>query len=77
MIPNIENLYFYSRKDSVLIACLEDGTQVPLIKFKQKFPDFVVLEGQKLQYMKDYMEMWPDNWEIVYETKTDQQLSLF
>lgn len=75
MIPHIDNLYFYTRKDNILIACLVDGEQVPLIKFKQKFPDVLILEGQGFKYMKDYMAMWPELWENVYQPKP--QLTLF
>lgn len=75
MIPYIENTYFLGRKNNVLIAYLIDGTELPIIKFKQKFPDVLILEGQALKYMKDYMAMWPELWENVYQPKP--QLTLF
>ena len=60
MIPYVENDYFYTRKNSILIACLTDGAQVPLVKFKEKFIDLMIVEGQAFEYMKKYMEMYPE-----------------
>lgn len=76
MIPQIENLYFYSRKNNILYGVTPDGVEVPLIKFKQNFPDLLMVEDMPLNYMKRYMEMWPDLWENLH-TKSNQQLSFF
>lgn len=75
LIPFVENCYFLKRKDSTLIACLVDGGEVPLIKFKQKFIDIDILDRQPREYMLKYMELFPDLWEYVKEEK--QQLTLF
>ena len=76
MIPFIENCYFISRKDNVIIANLIDGEQVPLIRLKQKFIDVMILSGEVLNYMNRYLEMFPNLWEpIVKEDKV--QLTLF
>jgi len=78
MIPFVENCYFISRKDSVLIANLTDGTQVPLVRFKQKFIDLMIVEKQARQYMVDYMQQNPDLWEYIKEAPKDgEQIKLF
>lgn len=77
MIPHLENLYFYSRKGNILYGVTPDAVEVPLIKFKQNFPDLLMVEKQPLEYMKKYMEMWPELWENVKEENNQQQLKLF
>ncbi|RKS00436.1 hypothetical protein [Flavobacterium sp. 102] len=76
MIPHVDNLYFYSRKDNIIYGVTPDDVWIPLIHFKQKFPDVLFLEGQGLKYMKDYMAMWPELWENVYND-SKPQLTLF
>ncbi len=77
MIPFIKDCYFISRKDSVLIANLTDGTQVPLVIFKQKFVDLLIVEKQAYQYMQDYMQMFPELWEYYKEeVKQGEQIQL-
>jgi len=76
MIPHVENCYFISRVNNVLIANLIDGEQIPLVRLKQNFVDMIVLESQPLEYMERYMEMFPDLWEVISEEK-QQQLTLF
>ena len=36
-IPHVEDVYFYSRENNILIANKTNGDKVPLVKFKQKF----------------------------------------
>lgn len=79
MIPYIENCYFISRKNNIIIANLEDGQQVHLIKLKQKFIDVIILEGEAYKYMERYIEMFPHLVEIL-ENKDEEkheQFSLF
>jgi hypothetical protein len=75
MIPHVDDCYFYSRKDNVIIANLTDGQQVPLVRLKQNFIDVTVLEGQGFDYMKRYMQMFPNLWELI--EKEQSQLTLF
>lgn len=75
MIRHVDDCYFYSRKDNVIIANLTDGQQVPLVRLKQNFIDVTVLEGQGFDYMKRYMEMFPHLWEIIKQENS--QLTLF
>ena len=79
MIPHVEDCYFYTRRDGILIACLTDGTEVPLVKFYRKFIDLLVVTQQQLQYMKDFMEMFPELWEYVKQEapKEGEQITLF
>lgn len=76
VIPYIENCYFISRKDNIIIANLIDGQQIPLIRLKQNFIDVMILERQAYEYMKKYLEMFPDLWEPI-EKERKIQLSLF
>ena len=50
-IPFIENCYFLSRENNIIIANLIDGSKVPLIRLKQKFIDINILEGQANLYI--------------------------
>lgn len=76
MIPQIENLHCYTRKSNTLFGCTTDGQQIPLVRFKQYFPDLIIVQNQELEYMKKYMEMWPQHWENLQQ-KSNEQLSLF
>ncbi len=76
MIPHIENCYFISRINNVLIANLTDGEHIPLVRLKQNFVDMIVLDRQPFEYMQRYMEMFPHLWELITEEK-QQQLTLF
>ena len=77
MIPHVEDCYFYTRRNNILIACLTDGTEVPLVKFKSKFIDLVAVQPQPLQYMKDYMQYYPELWEYIeQENKIGEQIQL-
>jgi hypothetical protein len=83
MIPHVEDCYFYTRKDGILIGCLTDGTQVPLVKFYRKFTDLEVVSETALQYMKDFMQINPTLWwylekEVKQEAlKEGEQIQLF
>lgn len=83
MIPHVEDCYFYTRRDGILIACLTDGTEVPLVRFYRKFPDLEVVGPTALQYMKDFMEINPSLWwyvekEVKQEAPKDgEQITLF
>ena len=76
-IPKVENCYFYSRENNIIIANLIDGTQKPLIRLKQNFIDVTILGGIKYDYMIRYMSMFPHLCELIEEEKTKQQLTLF
>lgn len=78
MIPHVEDCYFYSRENNVIIANLTNGEKTPLVRLHQKFINITILEGPGLEYMKRYMTMFPDLWEhIKEEPKTNEQLKLF
>lgn len=78
-IPHVDDVYFYSRENNILIANTTSGESIPLVKFKQKFPDKLVLESQAFDYIKKYMTIYPDLWEKIEpeNTNTNPQLSLF
>lgn len=76
MIPFVEDCYFLSRIDNIIIANLTNGDQVPLVRLKQKFPNVMILEKQSLKYMEDYMKMHPHLWEFI-EKESKTQLTLF
>lgn len=78
-IPHVEDVYFYSRENNILIANKTNGEKVPLVKFKQKFIDLVVLSDTAFRYLKDYMQYYPELWYKIEPEKTDinPQLSLF
>lgn len=77
MIPYVDDCYFYSRIDNIIIANLTNGDKVPLVRLKQKFPDILILEGQPYKYTLDYMAMFPHLWELIDREKPKQQLTLF
>ena len=78
MIPSVEDCYFYSRENNILIANLTDGAKIPLVKLHQNFIDVTVLGGQGFDYMQKYMAMHPHLWEhIKEEPKLNEQLTLF
>jgi hypothetical protein len=78
-IPHVEDVYFYSRENNILIANKTNGDKVPLVKFQYNFPDLVVVVDAPLDYMKKFMTMYPNLWEKVKpeNTNTNPQLSLF
>lgn len=76
-IPYVENSYFLSRENNIIFANLIDGSKVPLIRLKQKFIDINILEGQAYDYMKNYLQMYPELWEHIKEEKPQEQLTLF
>lgn len=78
-LPFVEALSFYSRKDSVLIATKTNGESIPLVKFKQKFIDLIIVTESGLQYMKDYMEYHQDLFDLIDLPKNNEneQLTLF
>lgn len=78
-IPHVEDVYFYSRENNILIANKTNGDKVPLVKFQQTFPDKLILESRHIDYMQDYMTMYPNLWEKVEpeKTETNQQLTFF
>lgn len=77
-IPFVEDLNFYSRQDSTLIAIKTNGESIPLVKFKQKFIDLDIVSDNALQYMKNYMEYYPNLFELIDLTKKEtEQLTLF
>lgn len=77
-LPFVEDLNLYSRKDSVLIATKTNGDSIPLVKFKQKFIDLDIVSDNALQYMKDYMQHYPNLFELIdLPKKETEQLTLF
>lgn len=78
MIPTVEDCYFYSRENNILIANLTDGTKKPLVKFHHKFIDVAIMSQQGMEYTKRFMEMHPHLWEYIEEEpKINQQLTFF
>jgi hypothetical protein len=76
-LPFVEDLYFYSRENSTLIAIKTNGEKIPLVKFKQKFIDISIVGGSIYDYMISYMETFPELCEIIYPPKNNKQLELF
>lgn len=78
-IPHVEDVYFYSRENNILIANKTNGDKVPLVKFQQNFPNMLVVGGYAFDYLKKYMTMYPELWEKLEPEKidTNPQLSLF
>lgn len=78
MIPAIEDCYFYSRESNIIYANKTNGDKIPLIKLHQNFIDVIVMELEAFNYMKRYLEMFPNLWEYTkLEMKKDSQISLF
>lgn len=78
MIPAIEDCYFYSRENNIIYANITNGDKIPLIKLHQNFIDVIILGGEAFDYMKRYLEMFPNLWEYIkLEIKKDSQISLF
>lgn len=77
-VLKIENCSFYSRENNVIIANLIDGTKKPLIRLKQNFIDSEIMKAYRIEYMENFMEMFPDLWEkIIDEPIKEEQLTLF
>lgn len=76
-LPYVEDLYFYTRENSTLIAMKTNGDRIPLVKFKQKFIDVSIVGGPVYDYMKKYMKTFPELCEIIYPPKINEQLELF
>ena len=78
-LPFVEDLNFYSRQDSTLIAVKTNGESIPLVKFKQKFIDLHIVSDSALKHMNDYMDYNPDLFEIIDLPKNNEneQLELF
>jgi len=78
VIPHVEDCYFYSRENNIIIANLTNGTKIPLVRFNHHFIDLTILSKQVLAYMERFMEMFPHLWEhIKEEPKENKQLTLF
>lgn len=77
MIPNVEYCYFYKRINNVLIAVKTTGEEVPVVKFKQKLIDLQIVDKEPFQYMKKYIEMFPELVESIEIKSPLQQLTLF
>lgn len=60
-----------------MIAVLTSGEHLPLVRFKQTFPDKLILERSHIDYMEKYMTMYPHLWEKIEPENTQPQLSLF
>lgn len=77
MIPTIEDCYFYKRIDNTLIAVKTTGEEVPVVKFKQKFIDLLIVDKEPLKYIKKYIEMFPELVEMIELKTQTEQLKLF
>jgi len=78
MIPQVEDCYFYSRENNIIIANLTDGGKIPLVRLHQNFINITVMDGNSWNYMQKYMAMFPHLWEhIKEEEKENEQLTLF
>lgn len=77
MIPHVEDCYFYKRIDNILIAVKTTGEEVPVVKFKQKFIDLQIIDKEPMNYMKKYMELFPELMETIEPKKITEQLKLF
>lgn len=77
MIPSIEDCYFYKRINSTLIAVKTTGEEIPVVKFKQKFIDLMIVEKEPLAYINKYIEMFPELVEIIELKTQTEQLKLF
>ena len=76
-IPFVEDGYFYSRENNILIANKTNGEKVPLVKFQQTFPDKLILEGYAFDYLEKYMTMYPNLWDTIEPENNNPQLTLF
>ena len=69
--------YFYKRIDSTLIAVTTTGEEMPVVKFKQKFIDLLIVDKESLAYIKKYIEMFPELVETIELKTQTTQLKLF
>ena len=83
---NITKVYgfdYYQRINNVLQGVKLTGETIPIVKFKQWFPDLKECTQAHLNYMAKYMEMNPTLYEVMEikkEVKTQKQnvqLSIF
>lgn len=77
MLGFIEDCYFYKRIDSILIVVKTTGEEIPVVKFKQKFIDLRIVDKVPWDYMKKYIEMFPELVEKIEPKIATQQLTLF
>lgn len=78
MIPQVDNVTFYRRRDGILYGVTPEAVEVPLVKFQRNFIDVEKLNTETIQYTNRYMAMWPDKWELINnEPKEENQLTLF
>jgi hypothetical protein len=76
-----KNHSHFKRLKNVLIEVLSTGEEIPVLTFKQKFPDVDKFKPQVIEYMNNYIEKFP---ELIEEVKTgsnqgssSEQLTLF
>jgi len=77
MISTVLDCYFYKRIDSTLIAVTTTGEEIPVVKFKQKFIDLLIVDKEPLAYIKKYIEMFPELVGIIELKTQTEQLKLF
>jgi hypothetical protein len=77
VIPFVEDCYFYKRTNNILIAVTTTGEEVPVVKFKQKFIDLMIVDKDPLAYIKKYIEMFPELVEMIELKTQTEQLKLF
>lgn len=83
IIPIIKGTASYQRLNNVLLAVKPTGETIPIVKFKQWFPDLKECTQTHLNYMAKYMEMNPKLYEVmevkkeVKPQKQNVQLSIF
>ena len=82
-IPKVYGCDYYQRLNNILQGVKTTGETIPVVKFKQWFPDLKECTQAHLNYMAKYMEMNPTLYEVVEEKKEvkpqkqNVQLSMF
>ena len=79
VIPIISEPASYKRLNNVLLAVKPTGETIPVVKFKQWFPDLQRCTLEHLSYMEKYITMNPKLCEIMEPKapKNNIQLSIF
>jgi regulator of sigma D len=78
-IPKVYGCDYYQRINNILQGVKSTGETIPLVKFKQWFPDLKECTQEHLNYMAKYMKMNPKLYKIMepQAPKNNVQLSIF
>jgi hypothetical protein len=78
-IPIVPGVASYQRLNNVLLAVKPTGETIPLVRFKQRFPDLKTCNLEHLQYMEKYITINPKLCEVMepQAQKNNIQLSIF